>query len=50
MRIDVLALNNVFDLGLSSVLDTVQTANELIAVSGISVLDSRCALWAFDGL
>ncbi len=37
MRIDVLALNNVFDLGLSSVLDTVQTANELIAVSGISV-------------
>ena len=37
MRIDVLALNHVFDLGLSSVLDTVQTANELIAVSGISV-------------
>ena len=36
MRIDVLALNSVFDLGLSSVLDTFQTANELIAVSGIS--------------
>ena len=29
MRIDVLALNDVFDLGLSAVLDAFQTANEL---------------------
>jgi len=37
MRIDVLALDHVFDLGLSAVLDVFQTANELIEVSGISV-------------
>jgi transcriptional regulator GlxA family with amidase domain len=37
MRIDVLALDDVFDLGLSAVLDALQTANELIAVSGLSV-------------
>jgi transcriptional regulator GlxA family with amidase domain len=30
MRVDVLALDNVFDLGLSAVLDAFQTANELI--------------------
>ena len=37
MRINVLALDGVFDLGLSAVLDAFQTANELIAVSGIAV-------------
>jgi transcriptional regulator GlxA family with amidase domain len=36
MRIDVLALNNVFDLGLSAVLDAFQTANELAEMSGSS--------------
>jgi len=35
MRIDVLALDGVFDLGLSAVLDVFQTANELIEVSGM---------------
>jgi transcriptional regulator GlxA family with amidase domain len=37
MRIYVLALDHVFDLGLSAVLDAFQTANELIAVSGLDV-------------
>jgi len=37
MRIDVLALEGVFDLGLSAVLDAFQTANELISLSGLSV-------------
>ena len=37
MRVDVLALNGVFDLGLSAVLDALQTANELIAMAGLSV-------------
>jgi transcriptional regulator GlxA family with amidase domain len=33
----VLALDHVFDLGLSAVLDVLQTANELIAVSAMAV-------------
>src|SRR5215470_15159153 len=37
MRIHVLALDGVFDLGLSAVVDALQTANELIDVSGIAV-------------
>jgi transcriptional regulator GlxA family with amidase domain len=37
MRIDVLALDGVFDLGLASVLDTFQTANELIEVSKLDI-------------
>ncbi|HTO08231.1 MAG TPA: helix-turn-helix domain-containing protein [Myxococcota bacterium] len=37
MRIDVLALDDVFDLGLASVLDALETANELIAVAGLAV-------------
>ena len=37
MRIAVLALDGVFDLGLSAVLDAFQTANELIEMSGLSV-------------
>ena len=37
MRIDVLALNDVFDLGLAAVLDAFQTANELIAVTKMAV-------------
>ena len=37
MRIDVLALDDVFDLGLSAVLDVFQTANELIEMTGLSV-------------
>jgi transcriptional regulator GlxA family with amidase domain len=36
MRVDVLALDGVFDLGLSGVLDVFQTANELIAMAGIA--------------
>ena len=36
MRIHVLALNDVFDLGLSAVLDAFQTANELAEMSGVS--------------
>lgn len=36
MKVSVLALDDVFDLGLSAVLDAFQTANELIDVSGIS--------------
>ena len=37
MRVSVLALDGVFDLGLSAVLDAFQTANELIAVSGETI-------------
>jgi transcriptional regulator GlxA family with amidase domain len=37
MRVDVLALDGVFDLGLSAVLDAFQTANELIEVSRLEV-------------
>lgn len=37
MRISVLALDGVFDLGLSAVLDALQTANELIGASGMAV-------------
>jgi len=36
MRISVLVLNDVFDLGLSAVLDAFQTANELAEMSGFS--------------
>jgi len=36
MRVAVIALDGVFDLGLSAVLDGFQTANELIAVSGLA--------------
>jgi len=37
MRVHVLALDGVFDLGLSAVLDTFQTANELIEMTGVAV-------------
>ena len=37
MRVQILVLDGVFDLGLSAVLDTFQTANELIAMSGLAV-------------
>src|SRR4029079_1100841 len=37
MRINVLVLDDVFDLGLSAVLDAFQTANELIEVSALAV-------------
>ena len=37
MRIAVLVLSEVFDLGLSAVLDAFQTANELNELSGLSV-------------
>jgi transcriptional regulator GlxA family with amidase domain len=37
MRVEVLALDGVFDLGLSAVLDGFQTANELIELSGVAV-------------
>jgi transcriptional regulator GlxA family with amidase domain len=37
VRVDVLALDGVFDLGLSAVLDTFQTANELIVMSKMSM-------------
>jgi transcriptional regulator GlxA family with amidase domain len=36
MRIDVLALDSVFDTGLSTVLDAFQTANELADLSGLT--------------
>ena len=36
MRIDILALDGVFDLGLAAVLDVFQTANELIEMSSLS--------------
>ena len=37
MRIAVLALDHVFDLGLSAVLDAFQTANELNAMAKLAV-------------
>ena len=37
MRIEVLALDGVFDLGLSAVLDAFQTANELAEATGLAV-------------
>jgi len=37
MRVNVLVLDDVFDLGLSAVLDALQTANELIGLSGLTV-------------
>lgn len=37
MRIEVLALDGVFDLGLAAVLDAFQTANELAELSGLAV-------------
>ncbi len=37
MRVHVLVVDGVFDLGLSAVLDVFQTANELIDVSGLDV-------------
>ena len=37
MRIDVLVLDGVFDLGLSAVLDVLRTANELIDMSDLAV-------------
>ena len=37
MRISVLTLDGVFDLGLSAVLDAFQTANELIELSDMAV-------------
>jgi transcriptional regulator GlxA family with amidase domain len=37
MRVDVLALDGVFDLGLSAVLDSLQTANELIEMTGLPI-------------
>jgi transcriptional regulator GlxA family with amidase domain len=36
MRVSVLALENVFDTGLATVLDAFQTANELADLSGLS--------------
>ena len=37
MRIDILALDGVFDLGLSAVLDVLRTANELNEMAGLGV-------------
>jgi transcriptional regulator GlxA family with amidase domain len=37
MRLHVLTLDHVFDLGLSAVLDAFQTANELIELAGLDV-------------
>lgn len=37
MRVNVLALDGVFDLGLAAVLDAFQTANELSELSGLTV-------------
>ena len=37
MRVSVLALDDVFDLGLAAVLDAFQTANELSVMSGLAV-------------
>jgi transcriptional regulator GlxA family with amidase domain len=37
MRVDILALDGVFDLGLSAVLDAFQTANELIEMADLAV-------------
>jgi transcriptional regulator GlxA family with amidase domain len=37
MKVNVLALDGVFDLGLAAVLDALQTANELIQVAELAV-------------
>jgi transcriptional regulator GlxA family with amidase domain len=37
MRVDILTLDGVFDLGLSAVLDVLRTANELIEMSDLTV-------------
>jgi transcriptional regulator GlxA family with amidase domain len=37
MRVSVLALDAVFDLGLSAILDGLQTANELIEMTGLGI-------------
>ena len=37
MRVDILTLDAVFDLGLSAVLDVLRTANELIAMAALDV-------------
>ena len=37
MRIDILTLDSVFDLGLSAALDVFRTANELIEMAGLEV-------------
>src|SRR6185503_760861 len=37
MKVNVLALDGVFDLGLAAVLDALQTANELIEMAALSV-------------
>lgn len=37
MKVNVLVLDGVFDLGLSAVLDAFQTTNELIGMSGLTV-------------
>src|SRR5215831_317061 len=37
MRINVLVLDDVFDLGLSAVLDAFQTANEIIQMSKLEI-------------
>ncbi len=37
MRVDVLVLDHVFDLGLSAVLDALRTANELIGLANLPV-------------
>ena len=37
MRVDILALDNVFDLGLAAVLDAFQTANELNTMANFAV-------------
>jgi transcriptional regulator GlxA family with amidase domain len=37
MRVDILTLDGVFDLGLSAVLDVLRTANELIEMTGMTV-------------
>jgi transcriptional regulator GlxA family with amidase domain len=37
MRIDILTLDSVFDLGLSAALDVFRTANELIEMAGLDV-------------
>jgi len=37
MKVNVLVLDDVFDLGLSAVLDAFQTTNELIGMSGLTV-------------
>jgi len=37
MRVHVLVLDDVFDLGLSAVLDAFQTANELIEAAGLTI-------------